>query len=143
MLETSSSRYQYVCNSIKAFDFSTLYTTIPHVLLKSRIKEFIQHCLSKKNGEQRYRYLVIGRDKSCFVKSHSKLKNKYKHDEIIQMLDFLIVVDNIFVLFGRRVFQQRIGIPMGINCAPLLTHLFLLAYDADFLQGLSRIKIEN
>jgi hypothetical protein len=59
------------------------------------------------------------------------------------MLDFLIVVDNIFVLFGRRVFQQRIGIPMDMNCAPLLTHLFLHAYDADFLQGLSRIKIKN
>jgi hypothetical protein len=59
------------------------------------------------------------------------------------MLDFLIVVDNIFVLFGRRVFQQKIGFLMGTNCALLLTHLFLHAYDADFLQGLSRIKIEN
>jgi len=44
-----------------------------------------------------YQYLVIGRDKSYFVKSHSKSNNKYNQDEIIQMLDFLI--DNIFVLF--------------------------------------------
>jgi hypothetical protein len=36
-----------------------------------------------------------------------------------------------------------IDIPMGTNCAPLLTDLFLHAYDADFLQGLSRIKIDN
>ena len=57
------------------------------------------------------------------------------------MLDFLI--DNIFVLFGGRVFQQTIGIPMGTNCAPLLAELFLDAYGADFFQGLSRIKIEN
>jgi len=57
------------------------------------------------------------------------------------MLDFLI--DNIFVLFGGLVFQQTIGVPMGTNCAPLLADLFLHAYDADFLQGLSRIKIEN
>jgi hypothetical protein len=88
-----------------------------------------------------YQYLVIGRDKSYFVNSHSKTNNKYKQDEIIQMLDFLI--DNIFVLFGGRVFQQTIGIPMDTNCAPLLSDLFLHAYDADFLQGLSRIKIEN
>jgi hypothetical protein len=40
-------------------------------------------------------------------------------------------------------FQQTIGIPMGTKCAPLLADLFLHAYDADFLQGLSRIKIEN
>jgi hypothetical protein len=83
-----SSRSQYVCNSIKAIDFSTLYTTITHTLLKSRIKELIQRCFSKKNGDQRYLYLVVGRDKYCFVKSHSKAKNKYKQDEIIQMLDF-------------------------------------------------------
>jgi hypothetical protein len=50
------------------------------------------------------------------------------------MLDFLI--DNIFVLFGGRVFQQTIGIPMGTNCAPRLADLFLHAYEADFLQGL-------
>jgi len=57
------------------------------------------------------------------------------------MLDFLI--DNIFVLFGGLVFQQTIGVPMGTNCAPLLADLFLHAYDAYFLQWLSRIKIEN
>jgi hypothetical protein len=32
---------------------------------------------------------------------------------------------------------------MGTICAPLFTDMFLHAYDADFLQGLSRIKIEN
>ena len=111
------------------------------MLLKSIIKGLIQRCFSKKKGEQRYHYLVIGRDEYCFVKSHSKANNRYKQDEIIQMLDFLI--DNIFVLFGGRVLQQTIGIPMDANCAPLLSDLFLHAYDADFLQGLSRIKIEN
>ena len=36
--------------------------TIPHTLLKLRIKELIQRCCSKKNVEQRYQYIVIGRD---------------------------------------------------------------------------------
>jgi hypothetical protein len=31
------------------------------------------------------------------------------------MLEFLI--DNIFVIFGRRVFQQTVGIPMGMLCS--------------------------
>ena len=91
-----------------------------------------------KNGEQIYHYLVIGRDKSYLVKSHSKSNNKYKLEDIIQMLDFLI--DNIFVLFGGRVFQQTIDIPIGTNCAPLLVDLFLHAYEADFLQGLPMNK---
>jgi hypothetical protein len=49
------------------------------------------------------------------------------------MLEFLI--DNIFVMFGGRVFQQTIGIPMGTNCAPLLADLFLYSYEADITQG--------
>ena len=79
------------------------------------------------------KFSLCGRDKSYFVKSHSKSNNKYTQEEIIQMLDFL--VDNIFVLFGERGFQQTICIPMGRNCAPLLTDMFLNAYEADFLQG--------
>jgi hypothetical protein len=50
------------------------------------------------------------------------------------MLEFLI--DNIFTMFGRRVFQQTVGIPMGTNCAPLLADLFLYSYEADLIQGL-------
>jgi hypothetical protein len=39
-------------------------------------------------------------------------------------------------MFGGRVFQQTVGIPMGANCAPLLADLFLYSYEADFIQGL-------
>ena len=31
--------------------------------------------------------------------------------------------------------QQTIGVPMCTNCAPLLSDLFLHAYEACFLQG--------
>ena len=40
------------------------------------------------------------------------------------MQEFL--VDNIFVVFGGKVFQQTVGIPMGTNCATLLADIFLL-----------------
>ena len=68
-----SHRSQCACSSIKTFDISDLYTTIPHMLLKSGIKELIHCCFSKKNGKQRYQYLVIGRDKSYFVKKPFKI----------------------------------------------------------------------
>jgi hypothetical protein len=51
-----------------------------------------------------------------------------------------ILIDNIFVQFGGRVFQQTISIPMGTNCASLLADLFLHDYQADFLQGLLKNK---
>ena len=50
------------------------------------------------------------------------------------MLEFL--VDVIFVVFGGKVFQQIVGIPMGTNCAPLLADIFLYSYEAEFIQSL-------
>ena len=55
--------------------------------------------------------------RTLFFKEQSDLKSKYTEDDIINMLEFL--VDNIFVVFGGKIFQQIVGIPMETNCAPL------------------------
>jgi hypothetical protein len=47
------------------------------------------------------------------------------------MLEFII--DNIYVVVGFQVFQQSVGILMGMNCAPLLADLFLYSYEAEFI----------
>ena len=78
--------------------------------------------------------LVLGCEGPYFVKEHSDSENKYTEDDIINMLEFL--VDNIFVVFGGKVFQQIVGIPMGTNCAPLLAYIFLYSYEAEFIQSL-------
>jgi hypothetical protein len=54
------------------------------------------------------------------------------------MLDFLI--DNIYVVVGGHIFQQSVGIPMGMNCALLLADLFLYSYEVEFIQKLLREK---
>ena len=120
--------------NIKTFDFSTLYTTIPHTKLKARLKERVSLCFFNKKGTRRFKYLVLGRNSAYFVKNHTESRNKYTEEDITAMLDFLI--DNIFVEFGGLVFQQTIGIPMGTDCAPLLADLFLYSYEAEFIQGL-------
>ena len=49
-----------------------------------------------------------------------------------------VLIDNIFVQFGGRIFRQVIGIPMGTRCAPLLADLFLYSYENEFLDNLIR-----
>ena len=44
---------------------------------------------------------------------------------------FEVLIDNIFVMFGGRVFQHTVNILMGNDCAPFLTDLFLYSYEAD------------
>ena len=61
-------------------------------------------------------------------------KNKYTKDDIVRLLDFVIA--KIFVECGGVIFQQVIGIPMGTNCTPLLSNLYLYSYEAGFIQTL-------
>ena len=114
--------------------FSTLYTTIPHQKLKDRLTSIIRNAFIFKNGNRRYKYLVLGHEETYFVRGHSDSKTKYSEDDIIKMLEFL--VDNMFVVFAGKVFQQTVGIPIGTNCAPLLADIFLYSYEADFIQSL-------
>ena len=134
LLETFQSQNLSVISNIKTFDFSTLYTTIPHNKLKSRLKDLVNNVFHHKNGKRRFQYLVVNRNRTYFVINHSDCTTKYTEDDITCMIDFLI--DNIFVDFGGRIFQQTIGIPMGTNCAPLLADLFLYSYEAEFIQNL-------
>ena len=74
--------------SVKSFDFSTLYTTIPHQKLKSRLATIIRNSFIHKNGNRRYKFLVLGREGPYFVKEHSDSKNMYTEDDIINMLAY-------------------------------------------------------
>ena len=116
------------------FYFLALYTTNQHTKLKESLKENVQFCFKKETSQHRYKYLFLESYTFYFAnKIHSDSIKKYSEFDII-----LILIDNTFVMFGGRIFQQRIGIgiPMGSNCAPLLTDVFLYTYETDFIQGL-------
>ena len=120
--------------SIQTFDFSTLYTSIPHDLLKSRMNSIINNAFKYKKGATRYTHIKVGRNKSYFTSDPLHGDNKYTANDICKMTEFL--VDNIYVRFGGQLFRQMAGIPMGTNCAPLLADLFLYSYENEFLDKL-------
>ena len=62
--------------SIKSFDFSTLYTTIPHQKFKSRLAAIIRNSFIHKNWNRRYKFLVLGREGPYFVNEHSDSKKQ-------------------------------------------------------------------
>ena len=123
--------------SVQTFDFSTLYTSIPHDLLKSRISNLVHNAFRKKDGSVRYTHIKVTRAKGYFTHDiNGGGDNMYTADNICKMIEFLI--DNIFVQFGGHLFRQVIGIPMGTNCAPLLADLFLYSFENEFLDNMIR-----
>ena len=122
---------------VQTFDFSTLYTSIPHDLLKSGISNLVHNAFRKKDGSVRYTHTKATREKGCFTHDiNGGGDGMYTADNICKMIEFLI--DNIFVQFGGSLFHQMIGIPMGTNCAPLLADLFLYSYENEFLDNMIR-----
>ena len=120
--------------SIQTFDFSILYTSIPHDFLKSRMNSIINNAFKYKIRSTRYTHIKVGRDKSYFTSDPLNGDNKNTANDICKMTEFL--VDNIYVRFGGQLFRQMVGIPMGTNCAPLLADEFLYSYENEFLDKL-------
>jgi len=90
LVESLSSQSLSVITSIKIFDFSTLYTTLPHPQLKSRLKDLVINSFWAKAGKRRYSYIVVHGLNAYFVKNHTNSKTKYTEDDIVSMINFLI-----------------------------------------------------
>ena len=104
------------------------WSTVPHAQLKSRSKELIQRCLSKKEIECFSTFLLV-EISLAFVKSPSKSNTKYKQDEVIQMLVFISttymssLVDKCFN--KRSVFKWALIV---LRCLPIYSSPFSLFY---------------
>ena len=123
--------------SISTWDFSTLYTTIPHVKLKNNIADLIDFSFNKKKGL----YIAVNSHRAFW--SNRSVKG-YKCVSCHDLKEYVVyLIDNIYILFGDTLHQQVIGIPMGISCAPLLANLFLLTYEYNFLEKLTKTNIHQ
>ena len=98
---------------------------MPHISLCnrsfqwSRLATIIRNSFIHKNGNRRYKFLVLGREGPYFVKDHSDSKSKYTEDDIIYMLEFL--VDNIFVVFWGSFCRHSNGHKL---CPSPMRHFF-------------------
>jgi hypothetical protein len=64
LLDNLRSRFFSHVSSINTFDFSTLYTTLPHDKLETRLKEIIHKAFS--HGNDGSKYVVLGYNSTYF-----------------------------------------------------------------------------
>ena len=49
----------------------------------------------------------------------------------------MLLLDNIYIRFGTKLYRKIVGIPMGTNCALLVADSCLFCYKRDFMKNLS------
>ena len=120
--------------SLSTYDFSALYTTLPHNLIKDKLIDLIESTFQREGSP----YLACSDRNAFFTSEKPKKYHAWSCQNVCDALTFLL--DNIFIRFGTKLYRQVVGIPMGTNCAPLVADLFLFCYERDFMMSLSDDK---
>ena len=119
--------------SIKSSDFSTLYTHIPRDKLTNRLAIIIRDSIIFKNGNRRYKYLVLGHEEAYFVKEHSDSRTqvpwRWHHQDAW-------VSGRHFRGFCGKGFPAESRYHNGNKLCPLQADIFLYSYEAEFKQSL-------
>ena len=109
----------FLASGLSTYDFSTLYTTFPQNLIKEKHTELIEQTFNREGSL----YLACNDKKSFFTSELPKRYKLWSCQKICDALHYLL--DTIFIRFGSKLYIQIVGIPMCINCAPLVADLFL------------------
>ena len=117
---------------ISTFDFSTLYTNIPHDKLINVLNELIDFCF--KGWENKH--IAVTKYGAKWVTDVTKHDLVFSKDKIKDALKFLM--SSCFFTLGNLLFKQVIGIPMGSDPAPFMANLFLYFYENKWLMQLKK-----
>ena len=121
-------------SQVSSFDFSTLYTSLPHDLIKAKVLSLVNWYFNRESKS----YLCTSLKAGFFSNKKYDSYRCWSCAELCEAFTFLM--ENIYVQFDGMVYQQIVGIPMGTNCAPLIADLFLYCYERDFMSDLQKSK---
>ena len=114
---------------------STLYTTLPHNLIKDKLIDLIERLTFNREGAP---YLACIERNAFFTQKNLKIYHAWSCQNVYDALTFLL--DNCFIRFGIKLYRQVVWIPMDTYCAPLVAYLFLFCYERDFMMSISDDK---
>ena len=103
-------------------------------LIIDKLIVLIERTFQKKGSP----YLACNYRNVFYFGKKTKKYHAWSCQNVCDALIFLL--DNIFIQFGTKLYRQVVGIPMGTNCTPLVTDLFLFCYERDFMMSLSYDK---
>ena len=124
----------FQASTISTYDFSTLYTTLPHKLIRDQLVDLIENTFRREE----VLYLACNEERAFFASEEHKRYDLWPCQKVTNALIYLL--DNIYIRFGSNFYRQNVGIPMGTNCDPLVADQFLFCYAGDFMKSLTKEK---
>ena len=122
----------FQASKLSTYDFSTLYTTLPHHLIKDKLIDLINRTFIRENTQ----YLACKEECAFFTSDVYNNHNLWSCQKSVMPLFIFWII---FLLdLELNFIGKTIDIPMGTNCAPLVADLFLFCYERDFMKSLSR-----
>ena len=119
------------------FDFSTLYTKIPHEKLLEVMNELVDFCFQGGTHEQ----LSLAKYGAKWVSKNNRSGLRFTRSMVKDALEYLM--GNCYFTFGDKVFRQVIGIPMGSDPAPFVANLFLYYYESKWVKNLKKDSLQK
>ena len=119
--------------SISTFDFSTLYTNIPHDKLIQTLNFVVDFAFK---GRTQSKISINNQNEARWCKSSKHFT--FSITSLKKALEY--VIQNCYFSIGSHVFKQIIGIPMGSDPAPYFANLFLFYFEMNWM---NKLKKEN
>ena len=85
---------------LSTYDFSTLYTTLPHDLIKDKLVDLIERTFQREGS-----LYIACNDRNAFFTSDAVRNYKlWSCKKVCKSLTFLL--DNIYIRFGSKLYRQ-------------------------------------
>ena len=86
----------FLASGLSTYDFSTLYTTLPHNLIKEKLTELIEQTFNREGSL----YLACNDKNALFTSEQLKRCKLWSCQKMCDALHYLL--DNIFIRFGSK-----------------------------------------
>ena len=86
--------------SLSTYDFSTLYTTLPHNLIKEKLLDLIEPAFKQYHKNEGTLYLAFNNKKAFFTSTDHGGYKLWSCQNVRDALSYLL--DNIYIRFGNK-----------------------------------------
>ena len=122
----------------KSYDFSTLYTTLPHDIIILKLYSLVD-LLFNNAGKK---YVAVPKSKYGRTYYTTQYKDTKTHNfyDILEIKELImLVISETYINFAGTNFIQKLGIPQGGNASPMIADLALSMMEFQFLNAKANI----